>query len=68
LLSALFRTVRLGYDCQRPIQIKRSFDEPDSAAINIDEQHMKRDAERFKEFVESRGRETGSWRGDVAAG
>jgi uncharacterized membrane protein len=38
------------------------------SAINIDERQVKRDAERFKEFVESRGRETGSWRGDVEAG
>jgi uncharacterized membrane protein len=38
------------------------------SALNVDELQVKRDAERFKEFVESRGRETGSWRGDVEAG
>jgi uncharacterized membrane protein len=38
------------------------------SAINVDELQVKQDAERFKEFVESQGRETGSWRGDVQAG
>ena len=26
------------------------------------------DLDRFKEFIESRGTETGGWRGDVSAG
>jgi len=26
---------------------------------------VKKDLERFKEFIESRGRETGAWRGEV---
>jgi hypothetical protein len=26
---------------------------------------VKGDMERFKEFIESRGRETGAWRGEV---
>ena len=38
------------------------------SAINVDEMQVKQDAERFKDFIESRGRETGSWRGDVEAG
>jgi uncharacterized membrane protein len=38
------------------------------SALNIDDIQVKRDAERFKEFIESRGSETGSWRGDVDAG
>lgn len=38
------------------------------SAINVDELQVKRDAERFKKFIESRGHETGSWRGDVEAG
>jgi hypothetical protein len=29
---------------------------------------VKQDAERFKDFIESWGRETGSWRGNVEAG
>jgi uncharacterized membrane protein len=38
------------------------------SAVNLDERQVKRDAERFKEFIESRGAETGGWRGDVEAG
>ena len=38
------------------------------SAINVDEMQVKQDAERFKDFIESRGRETGSWRDDVEAG
>jgi uncharacterized membrane protein len=38
------------------------------SAINVDDLQVKRDAQRFKEFIESRGQETGSWRGDVEAG
>ena len=37
------------------------------SAVNVDERQVKRDAERFKEFIESRGAETGGWRGDVQA-
>jgi len=28
-------------------------------------QRVKNDLPRFKEFIESRGRETGAWRGEV---
>jgi len=38
------------------------------AAVNIDDHQVKKDAERFKQFIESRGTETGAWRGDVDAG
>jgi hypothetical protein len=38
------------------------------SAVNVDEWQIKRDAKRFKEFIESRGYETGSRRGDVEAG
>jgi hypothetical protein len=38
------------------------------SAISVDDLQVKRDAQRFKEFIESRGCETGSWRGDVEAG
>ncbi|WGL51015.1 SRPBCC family protein [Nocardioides sp. BP30] len=38
------------------------------AAVNIDDHQVKKDAERFKQFIESRGGETGAWRGDVSAG
>lgn len=35
------------------------------SAINVDERRVKGDLERFKEFIEARGTETGAWRGDV---
>ena len=35
------------------------------AAVGIDDHQVKADAKRFKEFIESRGSETGAWRGDV---
>lgn len=35
------------------------------SAVNLDEHRVKGDLERFKEFIESRGHETGAWRGDV---
>jgi uncharacterized membrane protein len=45
--------------------------EPDGAvekvgdALNIVDRRVKGDLERFKEFIESRGAETGAWRGDI---
>jgi uncharacterized membrane protein len=37
-------------------------------ALNFDERRVKDDLNRFKQLVESRGTETGAWRGDVEAG
>jgi uncharacterized membrane protein len=34
-------------------------------AAGVPDRQVKKDLERFKEFVESRGHETGSWRGEV---
>ncbi len=34
-------------------------------ALGIAERRVKGDLERFKEFIESRGRETGAWRGEI---
>jgi uncharacterized membrane protein len=34
-------------------------------AAGIPDRQVKKDLERFKDFVESRGRETGAWRGEV---
>src|SRR5690606_26646047 len=34
------------------------------AAVGVDDRRVKGDAKRFKEFIESRGMETGAWRGD----
>jgi uncharacterized membrane protein len=36
-------------------------------ALGFLERRVKGDLERFKEFLESRGRETGGWRGEVEA-
>jgi len=38
------------------------------AALGMDGRQVSKDLERFKELIESRGLESGSWRGDVAAG
>jgi uncharacterized membrane protein len=35
------------------------------AAIGIDDHAVRKDLRNFKEFIEARGGETGSWRGDV---
>ena len=37
------------------------------SALNVPERRMQGDLERFKEFIESRGNESGAWRGDIAA-
>ena len=36
-------------------------------ALGFLDRRVKGDLERFKEFIESRGRETGAWRGEVEA-
>jgi uncharacterized membrane protein len=38
------------------------------AALGSDDRQVKGDLERFKEFIESRGTETGAWRGEVSGG
>ena len=35
------------------------------AAVGVDDRQVTADVKRFKEFIESRGVETGAWRGDV---
>jgi uncharacterized membrane protein len=35
------------------------------SALGADDRRIKGDLQRFKEFIESRGRETGAWRGEV---
>lgn len=35
------------------------------AVVGADDRRVKADVQRFKTFVESRGQETGAWRGDV---
>ena len=34
-------------------------------ALNVPDRQLKKDLGRFKEFIESRGAETGAWRGDI---
>ena len=38
------------------------------SAVGADERRVKGDLERFKELIESRGRESGAWRGEVEQG
>jgi len=35
------------------------------SALGVVSQRVHRDLERFKEFIEARGRETGGWRGEI---
>ena len=37
-------------------------------ALGFDDRQVKGDLERFKEFIESRGKETGAWRGEIEGG
>jgi uncharacterized membrane protein len=37
-------------------------------AVGVPQRQVKEDLERFKEFIESRGSETGAWRGEVDGG
>jgi uncharacterized membrane protein len=37
-------------------------------AVGAVSRRVEGDLERFKEFIESRGQETGAWRGDVQQG
>jgi len=42
-----------------------TFAEKAGAALKIDEMQVKADMRKFKDFIESRGTETGGWRGSV---
>jgi uncharacterized membrane protein len=42
-----------------------SFAEKAGAVFGVDDRAIKKDLENFKSFIESRGSETGAWRGDV---
>lgn len=45
-----------------------SFKEKVGSAVGADSRQVKKDLERFKEFIEGRGSETGAWRGEVSGG
>jgi uncharacterized membrane protein len=51
-------TVRMEY-------VTEGLKEQLGSAVGADSRRVKGDLERFEEFVESRGRETGAWRGEV---
>lgn len=42
-----------------------TFTEKTGAALNLDDMQVESDMRRFKDFIESRGTETGAWRGEV---
>ncbi len=52
-------TIQLDWDPE-------GFIETVGSAAGVDRHQVKADAKRFKEFIESRGDATGSWRGDIA--
>ena len=54
-------TLQLEYEPETAIESAGS-------ALGIVERRIQGDLDRFKEFVESRGRETGAWRGTVERG
>ena len=47
------------------IWLPETFVEKVGAALNVDERQAQTDLERFKTFIEERGRETGGWRGEI---
>src|ERR671935_376854 len=51
----------MSYQAEGPIEAAGS-------AAGLDERRVRGDLERFKEFIENRGVETGAWRGEVSAG
>ncbi|WP_109472748.1 SRPBCC family protein [Ornithinimicrobium cavernae] len=51
-------TIQMDWDPQGLV-------EKAGAAVGVDDRRVKGDAQRFKEFIEARGTETGAWRGDV---
>lgn len=54
-------TLRLDFEPE-------GFTEKAGDALNIVDRRVEGDLERFKEFIESRGTETGAWRGEVNPG
>ena len=59
-LSEISTRVAIQIDWQPEGMVEKA-----GAAVGVDDHRVKADAKRFKEFIESRGGETGAWRGDV---
>jgi uncharacterized membrane protein len=53
--------VQIEYEAQGPI-------EKAGEALGVVQRQLQGDLERFKQFVESRGSETGAWRGEIHGG
>ena len=51
-------TVQMDFEPEGPIEKLGN-------AVGVPERQVKEDLERFKKFIESRGRETGAWRGEI---
>ncbi len=57
-------------DARTKVMVQMDY-EPDGmkeslgSVVGLDSRRVQADLESFKEFIESRGRETGAWRGDV---
>ena len=70
--SGSVRFERLG-DEQTRVKVRITY-EPEGAAevvankVGVDDRGVRADLKRFKNFVESRGAETGAWRGEVRQG
>jgi uncharacterized membrane protein len=54
-------TVRMEYEAQGAV-------EKAGDALGVVDRRVKGDLKRFKEFIESRGTETGAWRGEISGG
>ncbi|MBA3375647.1 MAG: SRPBCC family protein [Gaiellaceae bacterium] len=57
-------------DSQTKIMVQMEYEpegmkESVGSAVGLDSRRVQNDLESFKEFIESRGSETGAWRGDV---
>ncbi len=48
--------------------VPEDFQEQVGGALGFVSRQVQGDLERFKEFVESRGSETGAWRGEIKQG
>ena len=59
--NSTFIRLSMSYQAEGPVEALGS-------AAGLDAQRVHGDLERFKELIESRGSESGGWRGDVSAG